>query len=171
MKTIRTKVYQFGELNADAKQKAIEWYLSNDYDNFAWDNTIEDAEQIGLRLITLDDHSANKGEFITNAEQCARAILDNHGKDCDTYKTASIFIDELQVIKDKAENEGKDGDEDYWYDDEIEDLENEFMQSILEDYRIIYNHDLEYQQSESYAIENIIANEYDFTKDGKRFNQ
>jgi hypothetical protein len=46
MKTIQTTVYEFSELNANAKEKARDWYRScNDGDNYWSKSVIEDAEQ------------------------------------------------------------------------------------------------------------------------------
>lgn len=55
--------------------------------------------------------------------------------------------------------------------DKLQQMEEEFLQSILEDYRIMYNNQVDYEYSDEFAKETIEANEYDFTKDGKRFNQ
>ena len=169
MRTIRTKVYTFDELNDDAKQKAIDHYRQhNDWlVDAAWDYTKEDAEEVGLIIHEIGDHLQNKGEFKQTAELTAREIIDGHGPDCETYKTAQKFLAELAAIEEKAIKEGKDGDEDYWYSDEIEELENEFLHDILEDYRIIFNQDCEFQNSDEYISENIQANNYEFTADGK----
>ena len=55
--------------------------------------------------------------------------------------------------------------------DKLMEMEDEFLHSLLEDYRIMYNENIDYENSELYAIEMIEANEYDFTKDGSRFHQ
>jgi len=174
MRTIRTKVYQFSELSKQAKEKAIEWYLSGNYDDsFAWDNTIEDATQIGLKIHSLDDHRPNNGEFIESAESTAAQIIESHGKDCETYKTAANFLkerDELVTKHSDGINTNKvDEENEYEFDQECDELEEEFLKSILEDYRIMYNKDIEYQNSAEYAIESIEVNEYEFKADGTRF--
>lgn len=170
MRTIRTKVYKFSELSKEAQEKAIDSYRANDNNTefvFAWDAIYEDAKEIGLKIISLDDHIANKGEFIYSAQDTAKKILANHGEICDTYKTAQTFISECEAIQQQAEKEGKDGDEDYWFSDEIEELEEEFLRSLLEDYRIMYNRDIEYQNSDEAIKETIEANEYEFYANGK----
>jgi hypothetical protein len=176
MRTVRTKVYQFSELSESAKAKAIDWYISSGYDDsFAWDNVTEDASQIGLKINSLDDHRPNDGEFIESAESTAQQIIENHGKMCETYKTAAAFLKE----RDELVSKHSDGintnkvaeDNEYEFDQECDELEEEFLKSILEDYRIMYNKDVEYSNSEEYAIEAIEANEYEFTKDGELFNK
>lgn len=174
MRTIRTKVYKFNELSEDAKQKAIQWYRNGNYDDsFAWDNVVEDAAQIGLIIHSLDDHRPNKGEFETSAFEVSCKIVQEHGQMCDTYKTAVQFgiewadlvkkhSDGIDIYKVAEENE-------YDFDNEADELEKGFLQSILEDYRIMYNKDIEYQNSDEYIIDAITANEYEFTQDGKRF--
>lgn len=165
MKTIRTKVYQFSELSDSAKQEAINWYLNYADQSFPYDDTVEDAEQIGLNITCLNDYRPNKGTFENSAAETAEAIVLNHGEHCETYKTAKSFLNALEALTGSKEDIA-DVDS-----DKIEELEDEFLQSMLEDYRIMYNANVEYQQSDKYAIENIEANEYDFTADGKRFNQ
>jgi len=159
MRTIRTKVYKFSELSESAKEKAIEWHLNTDNGDysFAWDNVKEDAKEIGLNIIELSDHRENKGEFVNDAQYTAEKIISEHGNTCQTYKTASQFIHDRERL---------DIDE---QDEELEELEVQFLHDILEDYRIMYNNDIEYQNSEEYAIESITANEYEFKADGTRF--
>ena len=51
--------------------------------------------------------------------------------------------------------------------DKMIDLENEFLQSLLEDYSIMLQNESEYLQSAEAIRETIEANEYEFTEDGK----
>lgn len=166
MRTIRIKLYKFNELSESAKEKAIEYFRDSNFDlNDAWENIKEDAAQIELSIFSLDDHRPNKGEFYNSAEDTAKLILEAHGKDCDTYKSAENFLSEWNTKKEKFENENP-----VFYftnEDESEDLSNEFLQSILEDYRIMLNKEIEYQNSYEYITETIEANEYEFTQDGK----
>ena len=72
---------------------------------------------------------------------------------------------EWEPAKEKFERENEG-----WYfryENEGEEMEEDFLQSLLEDYRIMYNKDIEYQNSDEYISETIEANEYEFTKDGK----
>ncbi|MGD0340536.1 MAG: hypothetical protein ABSA76_02345, partial [Bacteroidales bacterium] len=167
-KTMRTEtttrtLYSYSELSEEAKQKAIEnlWDINIDYDWF--DFTEEDARQIGLNIKEFDIDRASfvKGEFINSAPEVAEAIMQNHGKDCETYKTAKTFLDDLNALTGQYPNI-EDAPE-----DEMEELEDEFLKSICEDYRIILTKEYEYLTSEEAIIETIKANEYEFTEDGK----
>ncbi len=175
MRTIRTKVYKFNELSKEAKEKAINNYRNdnehiNDYD-FVWDDIKEDAKTIGLKIISLDDHSPNKGEFIINAYDVSCKIVQEHGKDCDTYKNAVEFGKDWSALVEKYSdgiNKDKvDEDNQYEFDEEADELEEEFLRSLLEDYRIMYNKDIDYQNSDEAIKETIEANEYEFTREGK----
>jgi hypothetical protein len=170
MKTIRTKVYQFSELKtALAKQNAIEWFLTgNQYFSTAWEDTKEDAKQIGLKLISLDDHRQNEGEFMLSANEVAQNILNEHGAECETYKTTAAFMEEWQPVFNEYMTEPDNALE---LETKLMDIENDFLTNLLEDYRIMLNNQIDYESSNEYAIDMIEANEYDFTADGKRFNQ
>jgi len=168
MRTIRTKVYQFSELSKQAKQKAIEVCADYNVSYDWWESTYEDAANIGLKItgFDIDRGSYCKGEIIGTHEETAKLIIEQHGEQCDTYTTAKDFLKALDEIADKYKNEG----EDNWDEQsEIEEAEEDFLKSLLEDYRIILQNEYEYQTSEEAIIETIQANEYEFTADGRRF--
>lgn len=176
MKTIETTVYTFEELKSEeAKDKARQWYtegLSYDDSQIAYDDTVEDAKRVLLRIETLSDRRANKGQFYEDAESCAKAIMEEHGQGCETYNTAKRFLMSIDSLNDEygGNPEGSsDIDGRNNYETEKEELEREFLHNILEDYRVYYEKDIEYRQSNEYVDENIIANEYTFTESGKRF--
>jgi hypothetical protein len=52
------------------------------------------------------------------------------------------------------------------FDDECDDLENEFKNNLLEEYANILQLECEYLQSEEAIKETIEANEYEFDEDG-----
>lgn len=152
-------LYTFDALSPEAKEKAIQWWQNTaTEDSFAWDDTVEDAKQIGLALKGCDDYRMT-GDFIDYAENCAKKIIANHGKQCETYKTAYKYLKDLKRECPDSDAEG--------YDDKKYELDKEFLYSILEDYRIQYNKDYEYQMSEEATVEAIRANEYEFTEDGE----
>lgn len=176
MRTIRTKVYKFSELSESAKQKAIE--KMHDI-NFSWgdwwENVYEDAAQIGLKItgFDIDRGSYCKGEFLEDANYTANKIIQEHGHTCETYKTASGFLQDwsnlVEKYSDGIEKDKVAEDNEYEFDKDADDLENEFLKSICEDYRINLQKEYEYLSSEDAIIETIEANEYEFTKDGNRF--
>ena len=170
MRTIRTKIYKFSELSKEAQQKAIENLSSINVDYEWWEGIYEDAKNAGLEITSFDIDRGNcTGLFIESAAYTANKIIEEHGAVCETHKTATNFLSECKEIKAKAEVEGKDGDEDYWFSDEIEELEQDFLKSLLEDYRIMLRNEYEYLTSEIAIKETIEANDYEFTREGKQF--
>jgi len=159
MRTICTNVYQFNELNKQAKQNAIENMYDININYSWWDSTYEDAANAGLKLTSFNIDRGNycNGKFINSAQDCAQLIIKNHGKECSTYMTASNFLrDLIKSINDDDTNE-----------DAIEELEEEFLKSILEDYRIILSNEYDYLTGREAIIETIEANEYEFTEEGE----
>lgn len=163
MKTISINLYQFSELSEIAQQKAIEKLSDINVDHEWWDNTYEDAKNIGLKITSFDLERRRhaKGEFILTPIEVAGKILSEHGKDCESYKTAHLFMNDFNELI--AQNDS--GQKDY----DIEELENEFLNDLLEDYSIILQNESEYLQSKEAIIDTIQANEYDFTEDGKLY--
>lgn len=162
MREITVKLYQYGELSDKAKEKAREWFREG-YDGYqSWEYIKEDATNIGLEIESLDQHRANRGGFVTSAPECIEDILANHGKDCETYKTAKKYEETFQVL------EGMRDKDDPKFEDEFEKAEHEFLHDLLEDYRIMLDREIECQNSDEVVAENIEANEYEFTENGKR---
>ena len=162
MKTIQVNLYQFSELSEDAKEKAISKLYDINVDFDWWSYLYEDAKQIGLKIkeFDLDRNRYCKGEFINFPTETAEKILLEHGKDCETYKTAKEFLNDLNELTSKFENI-EDCPE-----DDIEDLENEFLYSLCKDYSILLQKECEYLQSSEAIIETIEANEYYFDENG-----
>lgn len=171
MKIIEIKVYQFDELNDKAKQKAIANLSDINVDSDWWESTYEDAKNVGIEIseFDLDRGDFCKGKFIENALFTANKIKEEHGEDCTTYKTALNFLEARTnlFLKDGEERTG----EDEIIEEEVNDLEEEFLYDILRNYLKILKDEYEYLTSEKAIIEGIEANEYDFTEDGKIFNK
>ena len=161
-RTVRIKVYKFNELSEPAKEKARDWYRGGNDLEHCWEYIKDDAEEVGLKIISLDDHRQNKGEFTLSANEVAANIFRDHGEGCETYKTARKFMDEWEPVfaNYMQTEEGE---------DKLMEMEDDFLQQLLEDYRILYNQDLEWNASNEAVDENILINEYEFTQDGKRF--
>ena len=173
MRTVRTKVFKFNELTDKAKQTAIENLYTINVDFDWWESTYEDAEQIGLKITSfdLDRNRHAKGMFLDNGINCAKLILESHGEMCETYKTAKSFLAEIEQIETNFESlDTSDFDNIQEKEDAIQDAESDFLNSILEDYSIIMQNECEYLQSDEAIAETIIANDYEFTQDGKIFN-
>ena len=172
MRIKETKLFHFSELSDEAKETAIqecsEFNVTHDW----WDCTYEDAKNVKLQITSfdLDRNRHCEGDFIEYASDTAEKILAEHGKDCETFQTATNFIAEsaglLETIPEKLDDEGYD-DNEYDREQAQDELDEEFLKSILEDYSIMLQKECEYLQSEEAIIETIEANEYEFTEDGQ----
>lgn len=161
MKTITTTVYTLDELNDHAKEHARQWYRENAIHDEWWDGVYEDAANIGLKITSfdLDRNRHAEGQFEDSAIGCAERILANHGKDCETFKTATKCLKEGAAIEDTFSDD---------VEERLEEHNAEFLKSILEDYSIMLQREYEYLNSDEAVDENIIANEYTFDESGKR---
>jgi hypothetical protein len=169
MRTIRTKVYKFNELSNDAKDAAIESLYDINVDNNWWDFTYDDAENIGLKIKSFDIDRASyvNAEFTLAANEVAQNIFRDHGESCETYKTAQSFMNEWQLVFSEYMNENSDKYESAESEDKLQELENEFLKSLCEDYRIILSKEYDYLTSKEAITETIEANEYEFYSNGK----
>ena len=167
-RTIRTKVYLFSELSDQAKQKVIEDNYDINVDYEWWESAYEDAANIGLKItgFDIDRGSYCNGEFTISANEVAANIFRDHGENCETYKTAKEFMEEWQPVFSEYMTEPENMGE---LEGKLQDIEDDFLKSLCEDYRILLQHQYEYLTSEGAIIETIEANEYEFTQDGKRF--
>ena len=183
MRIIETKVYTFNELSDEVKAKVIEKNLYLNVDHEWWENVYEDAENVGLKITGFDIGRGQDctGAFTTYAKKVAESILKEHGEQCETWKTASDYMQEYtKVIANECQEEADeicvafnlqegfcDVNHDYYYDPDTEDIDAEFLRSLLEDYRIMLQKEYEYLTSEEAIIECIAANEYEFTEKGE----
>ena len=170
MRVIETKAYTFDELSDDAKAKAISRlsHINVDYD--WWESTYDDAEEIGLKIkgFSLDRRRHAIGEFTLSAAEVMANIFANHDEECETYKTAKAFEAEWQPLFDDYMDDLSDKYESQEAEDDLSDMEANFLDSLLEDYAIMLQKEYEYQTSEEAIIETIVANEYEFTEEGKQ---
>ncbi len=164
MRTVRTKVYQFSELSDKAKQNAIDKLYYINVEDEWWESMYEDAAEIGLKITGFDIDRGDfcEGDFTLSANEVAQNILNNHGEQCETYKTAENFMKEWQPVF-NTYMETETGD------DVLMELEHDFLKSLCRNYLAMLRNDYEYMTSEAAIIETIEANEYEFTVDGKRF--
>jgi len=172
MKTIEIKLYKFNELNEEAKNTVLERHWDINTDHEWWDGVCYDAENIGLKINSFDIDRASycNCEFMYDACYTANKIIENHGPDCETYKDAAQFLADYEKTLENAE---KNEDGDFLYnietEQELEELEDEFLYSLSEDYRIMLDKEYEYLTSEEAISETLIINEYDFTEDGEMY--
>jgi len=146
-------VYKFNELSEEGKRKAIERYSDINVDFEWWDSTYDDAKNIGLEITEFDLYCRTiRGKFTMQPEDVIKKIFSDHGKGCETYKTAKKWKEELKLIQ---------GDGEY------DDLSEDFLKELLEDYKTILQNEYEYLTEEEQIRDTLVSNEYDFTADGK----
>lgn len=158
MRTIRTKVYFFHELNKEGQSKALQNYFNINVDYNWWNSTYSDAEMIGLK-ITSFDLERNKhacGNFIISAYDTATKITENHGDMCETYSLAVGYLAGYDNINNEEETNQS-----------IDELDEEFLKQILSAYADMLEKECEYLQSEEAIKSTFEANEYEFTSNGK----
>lgn len=155
MKNIVTTVYNFNELDEKAKEKARDWYRVGGLDYEWWDSTYEDAKTIGLEIdgFDLDRNRHATGKLLQGAHSVAELILKNHGPKCETHHLATALIKAWKTADDEAR----------------ETLTENFEKDLLEEYSQLLQSESEYLMSNEAIDDTIEANEYTFTKDGKRF--
>jgi myo-inositol catabolism protein IolC len=168
MRKIETIVYKFDELSAEAQDKAIDKLYDINVDYQWWDSVYDDAENVGIRIseFDLDRNRHCKGRFINYALDTAEAILVNHGNMCETYKTAEAYLAERAAFI-KSEMAANADDDEFTEDDiESDDIDMDFLKSILEDYSIMLQHEYDYLTSSEAIKATIDANEYEFDING-----
>lgn len=168
METRTYKVYKYNELDDRQKEKVLNNYYDINIDHDWWEFTYEDAENIGLELtgFDLDRGSYCEGKFIFSALTCVERIIAEHGEKCDTHTDAEAYIKERKDIEQHAEADEY-GEFDLKTCDKLDALTDEFLKSLLEDYRIMLQKEFDFLTSKIAVEETLIANEYDFTEDGK----
>jgi len=190
-RTIRTKIYKFDELTNDAKQVAIEWYktiLNNDSDilYFFADECKEVAKDSGFNDITVcyslsycqGDGLSFKCEDL-DVERMINEAIPN------VKKSVLNAIKNNIVWKIKGNNGryafASKSDVDFWLDanKDYPNIENAVatVRTYIEDTYMALCKELEkngydeidYRYTDESIIDTILANEYEFTADGRRF--
>lgn len=169
MKTIELTLYKFSELSEEAKEKAIRDHSDINVNYEWWEFIYEDAKNIGLKLtgFDLDRHRHATGHFDLSACEVAQNILNEHGETCETYKTAESFLNEWNPVFADYMDENSENYESNELEDDMQNMEDDFLKSLLEDYSIMLQNEYEYMTSKEAIIETIEANDYDFTEDGE----
>lgn len=175
MKTIEIKLYKFNELNREAQETAIDKLSDINVSYDWWDTTYEDAKNVLLEIdsFDLDPNRHAKGSFLSSGLDSAYKIIKDHGKDCDTYKTAENFIKQYETMFAKYANKEKpnlvaEGNE-YDFDNDLTEIEEQFLKDILEDYANLLQNDFDYFKSDQSIINTIQMNDYDFTEEGELY--
>lgn len=175
MKTIEIKLFKFDELSEEAKQTALEaMYYINFYDDW-YESIYEDAELIGAKIegFDIDRGSYCQLSLKWSASEVCNKIKEEHGETCDTYKLAETFLEDWSKLVAKYSDGIKldevTEDNEYDFDNEADDLEEEFRKSLSEEYLSMLRQEYKYRASKEAIIEVIEANDYDFTENGKQY--
>lgn len=163
MRIQHIKVYKFSELSAQAQNKVYLDFSDVNLMGDWWNFIYEDAENIGLKLTGFDQNYNTEGKLLISAPECAEKIKEDHGTGTHTYKIAADFLRFLDTLT------GKYATIEDCPEEEIEQLENEFLGELLKAYGTSLREEYDYKISEEAIKETIEANEYEFTANGKQF--
>ena len=172
--TVTREIYTFEELSEKAKEKALRKLSNINLDHDWWQFEYEDAANIGLKLTAfdLDRNKHAEGFFLNSATEVADKIMKEHGNECETYKTAFNFLNERDTLVRKF-SDGVNFDivteeNAYQFDQEADELEEQFLEDLLSDYSDILQKQYEHLYSDEAIIETIEANAYEFTEEGEQ---
>ena len=177
--TIVRELFKFDELSEKVQEKVIEknWDWNVDCLDW-WDGVYKDAATIGLKITEFDPgrRQSIDGKLTENLLDCCKLIRKNHGKDCDTFKTAKQYLTEyIEAFKKWFEAEdkedyqnmkGKDWLKEFSYSDDAADVENDFRKALLGDYYSMLDREYDYLTSREAIIESIKCNEMEFQENG-----
>lgn len=177
MKQVTINLYKFDELSDEAKQVALLELAGINVHYDWWQGTYEYASNIHLKItgFNLDRNKHATGYFEPGYTgiDVAQKILSNQGDKTDTYALAAAYIESHNKLvakySDGINTEVVTEENEYDFDNDLKDLEDEFLKDMLEEYSCILQREYEYLASEQAIIDTIEANEYDFTEDGKLY--
>lgn len=186
MRTEIVGIYSYDELSDDAKEKAREYFRHNDYE-YAWTDEWNDSINAFCKVMPVERGDYQIGAFYPSYQHCvftdddaaelygvrAYKWLLNNGYNGAFNKYTGEFETAQKIIEGTCPLTGYCGDCDLFY--PIAEFMkkpgnralSELFQDCFDSWLKAYQSDLEYQNSDEYIEESIIANEYEFTKDGK----
>ena len=171
MKTIEINLYAFDELSDTAKANALENYRYKFSDYDWWNFMYDDAKMVGVKIKSFDLYpNTIEVELMYSGDDVANKIMAEHGIFCNTYKLAFQFMkDRAALVEKYSDGVNKNvvtEENEYDFDNELDDLEYEFKKQLGEEYLSLLEQEYEYIQSDDYLIEMFEANGYEFTEDG-----
>ena len=169
MRTAQINYYNFNELSDRAKERARDWWRQSGLEHDWWDSIYEDAERVGVKITGFDTGRSwdITGDFIGTPEETAHKILAEHGEDSDTAAEARHYLKTVAEFMASAEKDEYGELASYALEADLDDIITEFRRALLQGYLVMLRDELEYQYSEECVDELLIANEYEFTEDGK----
>ena len=160
MKTKTYNVYKFDELPEESQQKVLDNYRTRNVDYAWWEWTYEDAANVGIEILSFDEYSL-KAKFTESPKYTIFAIWSNHGKNCETYKTAQNAYADWRQLK-KTRNLSPDE-----FEEEYEIWSDELLKSLSEDYRIMLRNECDFLTSDECLREFFTDSDDYFTLDGR----
>ena len=173
MKTIEVKLYEFEELSNEAKENAIEKNRFINVEHDWWDWFYEGMAEIGIKVNSFDVYYGNIDITIEDSEQTAIEAIEEYPKENEVFKISKEFMaDRDALVKKLGEGndiEGYSVKEEfiYEYDKEIERLEEQYIREIAKEIITWLREEYEYLQTDEAVAETLIANDYEFTQEGK----
>ena len=169
METLSIRTWNITEAGAELRDRILGKHCDINVDHCDWyDYICEDAEKVRLKIMEFDlgRRASCKAQFLDSAEETARAIMDEHGKHCSTYQTATGYLSERAKLvakySDGVDIERVHEDNEYEFDQACDAIDSELLRAISEDYRIMLQHEYEYLTSDEAVLETLEANEYRF---------
>lgn len=167
------KTYKFDELDPIAKNVALEQYRGIHVEHFDWYcNVIDDAKSMGLVITEFDiDRTFEiSGDFVEDATFTANKIVSEYSY-FEPVNTCKQFLqDRDELIKkysDGVDLSKVSEDNEWEFDKECDELESEFLQSLLQDYLTILRNEFEFITSDDVVKEWIIDLDIEFNEDGE----
>jgi hypothetical protein len=172
MKTIKLKLYSFDELSEQAQNKALNDLRTINVDFNWWESTYEDAKNIGLKItgFDLDRNKHATGQFTLSALEVAQNILNDHGDECQTYKLATEFLSKHNPIFADYMDENSENYESRDLEGQLQDLEQDFLNDLLEDYANMLQKECECLMEDEQVKETVLINDYTFEENGRLNN-
>jgi len=142
MRQATVNIYKFEELSEDVQQELIDKYRYTQVEYDWWEHIADEIEQQGGRLIEFGLNGQYIVIEIDYPIDFAKAIIENHGKGCDTYILSEDFIN--------GELSGK-----------------EYVKAIAEQYLSMLMQEYEHLTSDEYVREELIDIEGEYYEDGR----
>jgi len=199
MRTAKTKVYKFNELSDDAKVVALDWGRYSDpffngWSEFIIDDFHERMMGIGINIEkgTIDWNTESPGSTDFEATVSTAKILKNKYPNWAIADPLKLLVDaeEGGVMETRYKDQYLDIDLNH---DELaiamkphvelclqrntigaEGFLRKMIEDMIEDFRLELGKRLkdeyEYMGTDEYVTEELLANEYEFTKEGNKWN-
>lgn len=171
-------LYSFNELSEMAQNEAVDSLWDINVSNDWWDYIFSDAAGIGLKIeeFWLDRHII-RGELAEYLLDSCSLIRRNHGKECETFKTAAnfhktyiaAFVEwyDTQTQQSKSHHRPKDWLAQFKFEDEAQKIQADFEKALLEDYLELLRSSWDHLCSRQEIVKSIEANNCLFTELGE----